>query len=260
MIRLSVLITISFMFALDVALAQTKPDLNVTWNSNYGHMNWGFWYGKPTNNFSGTLKQSGGKWVYDGRYTDLLNPASSRGTLYFEFSNDGSSFTGQWKNSVSGRSGAWSGQRYQGDAYPAATAYQARFGVPLCNGDLFARGSRDNETNSACSIPKEYDGIDIDGLIRDMNYDKFHEACRLHDICYSSPWRARNAEGDGKSACDDQFLTDLQQKCNDDHNDGSPRWIRCRAAARTMSVAVNNFSVAQNSYDRGQRWSSRHCE
>lgn len=265
MSRLMIIVATALLLGVGASFAQTKPDLlGTTWTSNYGHMNWGVgagWYGSPLQLLFGGLKRQSGKWVYEGRYEDIApGKSDSRGTFFFEFSRDGRSFTGTWTNAVSGRSGSWSGEVYHGDAYPEVTAYQLRFGVPLCKRDLYARGKRDAQTNSACSIPKEWNGMNIDGLIHDMNYEKFHEACRLHDICYSSPWTNRGAGDAGKAACDAQFLSDLQQACNDQHNDGSPRWMRCRAAGRTLSVAVNNFSAAQFGYDSGQDWSSRHCE
>ena len=241
-----------------ISIAQTKPDLNATWDSGYGYINWHGWYSKPTQLLFGDLRLSGGRWVFEGKYSNMLKP-SSQGTVFFEFSPDGRSFTGRWKNSNSGRSNSWSGQQVAGKPYYADTAYVAQHGTPICTDDLFKKGKRVGPDSSACSIPKDFNGLSIDGLINDMNYDKFHGACSKHDMCYSSPWRARGAEVAGKSACDSRFLDDLQSICDEAHNDGSPRWMRCRAAGRTMSVAVNNFLIATDAYKAGQKWAELNC-
>lgn len=260
--RMILMVVVVMMAGIGVSHGQTKPDLGpgTTWTSSFGYINWGHYYGNPLQILNGELGPRAGKWVYEGAYQHITpGQFDSRGTVFFTFSPDGRRFTGTWTNAVSGRSGSWEGEVYGGDAYPAVTAYQLRFGVPLCKADLYARGKRDPETNSACSIPKEWNGINIDGLIHDMNYEKFHEACRLHDICYSSPWSNRGAGHEGKDACDAQFLSDLQQACNDQHNDGSPRWMRCRAAGRAMSVATNHAGGADFGYESGQTFSTNHC-
>lgn len=99
-----------------------------------------------------------------------------------------------------------------------------------------------------CSIPS--DGV-VGGLVPDGFYSQFLSACLSHDYCYGSPWLAAGISN-GKAVCDAQFHTDMLKICDDDHNDGSPRWFKCRTYADIFHVAMghqkafNGFSHGQN--------------
>lgn len=99
-----------------------------------------------------------------------------------------------------------------------------------------------------CSIPS--DGV-IGDLVPDGFYSQFLSACLSHDYCYGSPWLAAGISN-GKTICDSQFHADMITICNDDHNDGSPRWFKCRTyadifyAAMEHQKAFNGFSYGQN--------------
>lgn len=150
------------------------------------------------------------------------------------------------------------------------TAYVDKYGAYQCNtgiDPLVLRGYRASETNSACSIPKDYKlkmdknklkleaDVNIDGFVPDKNYERFHTACSFHDTCYASPWESKGENG--QKACDDRFLTDMIEICNKQHNDGSPRWIACRTAGRVFYTFVK--LMGEDGYNSGQIWAAKNC-
>lgn len=96
--------------------------------------------------------------------------------------------------------------------------------------------------NTACSDPT--------GVVRAADKRKFNNACRRHDVCYSSP-------GGQQSNCDSQFGQDLGKICNKVHDDGSPNWQICMGATGTMTTAV--AVGGRSSWTGGQDWARDNC-
>ncbi|MBD1841189.1 hypothetical protein H6F78_19565 [Coleofasciculus sp. FACHB-64] len=71
----------------------------------------------------------------------------------------------------------------------------------------------------------------------------FGQACNNHDICYSS------GSGISRKVCDDRFLQEMQQYCNNTYSWYNPQRWPCRGLARTYYEAVKQFS---KSYYNGQ--------
>ena len=87
------------------------------------------------------------------------------------------------------------------------------------------------------------------GADRDKN--RFRDACKKHDVCYSAPWEMAGWTGAESAAaravCDGQFLVDMQQICTER---ASGQGIRCRVAADAFHKAVTAGAISN--WMRGQ--------
>ena len=145
------------------------------------------------------------------------------------------------------------------DLVKQKSVFQKKSGNYRCDLDPWKeRAAPEKSTGSACSIPKEFEGVDIDDLVNDKNYAKFHSVCQTHDLCYSAPWRAAGRDSSGQGYCDSAFYQDMLDKCDQTHDDGSPNWFECRGTATTIYGAVAGFG--KSSYNGGQDWAEDHCK
>lgn len=88
----------------------------------------------------------------------------------------------------------------------------------------------------------------------------FKSACNTHDACYRSPWRkAGFSNYSGQNACDQAFLKDMEDICdNADFEvlDFMER-LYCKAAAEIYTGAVQ--LDGSSSFDNGQKEAGRYC-
>ena len=97
-----------------------------------------------------------------------------------------------------------------------------------------------------CSVPI------VSSRVTEALFGVFHNACNLHDLCYSSL-------GVNKEKCDKWFHTNMIQSCSLPTKLGTPQGapLLCKVAADIFYKAVKDHGGP--SYENGQDWAKSNC-
>lgn len=142
-----------------------KPDLSVTWASDFGPIDFrGGHYGDTSKTITGRLFWSGSQWIYEGRWT--VNARGDR--LTFVFSPDGRHFSGTFVRPNAGTY-AWNGRRQPGLRL-----------AKVDSGDARATTTRRPETRATLSRCAR----SVQGRIAwDFRGNKIWDDANLHRLC-----------------------------------------------------------------------------
>lgn len=175
-----------------------------------------------------------------------------------------------YKILVYGTSTAHANYKSESESYNAR--YTWAHGAFVKKHGVFSCKTKVESQADGCSVPKKFKDLNfempeevpafltaiaeeaLDGSFNDNDYNKFRNACNHHDACYRSPWFKVSG---GKADCEKQFETDLQWKCDQVHDDGSPNWAICKLTASAMVAAVKDHG--KKPFENGQKWSADNC-